>query len=495
MHAHQPDPSPTVAIIGASLAGLFAAAAAATAGCRVMLLDRDELDADTLAHPGVPQGRQPHIYLLRGLEAAEELLPGVTDDLRTAGAVDLDTTRLAMLTEQGWLPVKDSDMVGLSMSRPLFERVVRRRVTDLPAVQLLAGRSVTGLRRSGASERPWRLSTAGGEITADIVVDASGRGSRLPTWLAALGVADPVTDEVDARIGYAVREFADGPEIDGLSGIVIGSTPQTGRGGLALPIEGGRWVVLASGYGDRRPPRDVDGFLAALRAARDPALGDFASRATPVDDVLIYRRNGNRRHRYEKCRAWPAGLVAVGDSFVSFNPVYGQGITIAALDALVLRAALTRAGGTPLDPRSTRRLMRRLARTAALPWAIAVGADLRQPTSSGGQNPVQRLTGAWVRELSRQAAHGSGRAHLAVQRLAHLIGSPAGLVHPLLLAEAVRHRVGGRRRPVARPAGLDVLAMVEDPHPPAVPAAVAPAGGGLAPAAAAGGRTSVTGAR
>ena len=246
MHAHQPDPRPTVAVIGASLAGLFAAAAASTAGCSVLLLDRDQLDDDTLAHPGVPQGRQPHIYLLRGLEAAEELLPGVTDDLRAAGAVELDTTRLAMLTEQGWLPVKDSDMVGLSMSRPLFERVVRRRVINLPAVRLLAGRSVTGLRRSGRVERPWRLSTAGGEIAADLVVDASGRGSRLPTWLAALGVADPATEEVDARIGYAVREFADGPEMDGLSGIAIGSTPQTGRGGLALPIEGGHWMVLAS---------------------------------------------------------------------------------------------------------------------------------------------------------------------------------------------------------------------------------------------------------
>jgi len=493
MHAHQPDPRPTVAVIGASLAGLFAAAAAATAGCSVLLLDRDQLDDDTLAHPGVPQGRQPHIYLLRGLEAAEELLPGVTDDLRAAGAVELDTTRLAMLTEQGWLPVKDSDMVGLSMSRPLFERVVRRRVINLPAVRLLAGRSVTGLRRSGRAERPWRLSTAGGEIAADLDVDASGRGSRLPTWLAALGVADPATEEVDARIGYAVREFADGPEMDGLSGIAIGSTPQTGRGGLALPIEGGHWMVLASGCGDRRPPRDVDGFVAALRAERDPALADFASRATPVDDVLIYRRNGNRRHRYEKCRGWPAGLVAVGDSFVSFNPVYGQGITIAALDALVLRAALTRRGGVPLDRRSTRRLMRRLARTAALPWAIAVGADLRQPTSSGRQNPGQRLTSAWVRELTRQAAHGGGRAHMAVQRLAHLIGSPAGLVHPLLLAEAVRHRIGGRRRPVGRPVGLDVLSMVEDPHPQAV-ASMAPAGGGTDPAAPTGERTPVVGA-
>src|SRR6478752_7744014 len=180
MHAHQPDPSPTVAIIGASLAGLFAAAAAATAGCRVLLLDRDELDAGTLAHPGVPQGRQPHVYLLRGLQAAQELLPGLLDDLRAAGAVALETTRLAALSEQGWMPVRSSDMVGLSMSRPLFEQVVRQRVIDLPGVRLMPGRSVTGLRRPGGPDGPWRMLTAAGEVAADVVVDASGRGSRLP---------------------------------------------------------------------------------------------------------------------------------------------------------------------------------------------------------------------------------------------------------------------------------------------------------------------------
>lgn len=462
MDVHTHGPAPTVAIIGASLAGLFAAAAAASAGCRVTLLDRDDLDEHTLAHPGVPQGRQPHIYLLRGLQAAEDLLPGLQGDLRTAGAIELDTTRLALLSEQGWLPIRSSDLVGLAMSRPLFEQVVRRRVLELPGVVLLAGRSVTGLRRPGGADRPWRLLTAAGEIGADVVVDASGRGSRLPAWLPSLGVAAPSTDEVDARIGYAVREFAAGPDLDGLTGIGIGSTPVTGRGGLVLPIEGGRWTVLATGAGDRRPPRDVDGFTAALRAQRDQALAEFADRATPVGDVLIYRRNGNRRHGYDRCREWPAGLVAVGDSFVSFNPVYGQGITVAALDALVLRAAFARLPGRPLDRRRTRSLMRRLARVAALPWAIAVGADLRQPTSSGRQNRAQRLTSAWVRELTRQAAHGSNRAHLTVQRLSHLVGSPAALVHPALLAEAVGSRLGRRRRPVPRPAALDLLAMVED---------------------------------
>ncbi|HEY5881018.1 MAG TPA: hypothetical protein VIU11_19045, partial [Nakamurella sp.] len=272
MTARPVPPNRQVAIIGASLAGLFAAAACAAVGDQVVLLDRDDLDDDTLARPGVPQGRQPHVYLLRGLDVAELLLPGLGAELRGRGAVEFDSGRLAWLGEEGWMPVRSSGRIGLSMSRPLFEQTVRRRVVRLPGVQLRSGQSVTGLRRVQRSVHPWRVLTPIGDIEADVVIDASGRNSRLPAWLTALGVvagpAEIRSEEVDARIGYAVREFVDVPDLDGVSGIIISSTPETGRGGLALPLEGGHWQVLASGTGDRRPPRDVAGFEAALRALR-----------------------------------------------------------------------------------------------------------------------------------------------------------------------------------------------------------------------------------
>ncbi len=460
-------------VIGASLAGLFAAAAGAAAGHRVVLLDRDELDADTLAHPGVPHGRQPHVFLLRALDAAEDLLPGLGADLRARGAVEFDGARLAWLGEDGWAPVRSSGRAGLTMSRQLFEQAVRRRVLALPEVRLESGRSVTGLQRSDPPVAPWRVLTPAGEFPADVVVDASGRGSRLPAWLTALGVfADPAdvpTQQVDARIGYSVREYTNVPDLDGVSGIVVSSTPETGRGGLALPLEGGRWQVLASGSGANRPPRDVDGYEAALRALRDPALADLAARSTPVGDVLIYRRTGNRRRRYETCRTWPAGLLAVGDSLVSLNPVFGQGIAVAAIQALVLRDGLSHGR---LTVKGTRSLQRRLARKAVLPWAIAVGQDLRYPTTDGDQNRAQKLTSDWVRELRRLASSGNDRAHLTVVGLFNMVVSPAALLHPALVAGVIGHRLRGRTSTVARPAALDVLSLVIDETPAAPSAAV-----------------------
>jgi len=455
-----------VAIIGASLAGLFAAAACAGAGDEVVLLDRDDLDNDTLAHPGVPQGRQPHVYLLRGLQAGEELLPGLGAELSARGAVEFDSARLAWLGEEAWAPVVSFGRAGLAMSRPTLEQTVRRRVMELPGVRLESGRSVSGLRRAKGSAGTWRVITPTGEVPADIVIDASGRGSRLPVWLKALGVVDDPaeipTEEVDARLGYAVREYVNVPDLDGISGIIVGSTPETGRGGLAMPLEGGHWQVLASGTGERRPPRDIAGFEAALRALRDPVLADFAARSTPVGDVLVHRRNGNRRRRYEKCRAWPAGLLAVGDSLVSLNPVFGQGVAVAGMQAMVLRDELSHRRDRPMTGRHTRFLQRRLARVAALPWAIAAGQDLRYPTSHGEQNLVQKLTSDWVRELRRLASSGNERAHLTVIGLFNMVVPPVALLHPALVAGVIGRRLRRSTATVGRPAALDLLSVVVD---------------------------------
>jgi flavin-dependent dehydrogenase len=446
-----------VVIIGASLAGLFAAAAAATAGARTMIIERDVLPDQPVPRKGVPQGRQPHVLLHRGLLAAEELVPGIRGDLLSHGAVPFDTGTMAWLGEYGWLPTWIPAYQTVSATRPLLEQLVRQRVGDLDGVTIREGVRATDLKRNA---RHWQVVCEDATVLqADLVIDASGRGSRLPHWLGELGI--PVTEPlaIDAHLGYACRTYRciGKPPID--IAVVIAATPQTGRGALAIPVEDGQWLIIAGGYGDRRPSRVVEEFDEFLATLPDPAIFDLTRHLEPISDIAIHRQTGNRRNRYGKSRAWPAGLLAVGDAYCAFNPVYGQGITVAACQALSIRDGLkhdrTPAGHGPME---TRRLQRRIGAVADLPWSVATTEDLRHPSSTGSQSRLQRLVGLWTAELARLAAHGDRGAFLAFARLYHLMASPAMLFNPAVIFSASRAAVRGMPEVNPRPRALNALA-------------------------------------
>jgi 2-polyprenyl-6-methoxyphenol hydroxylase-like FAD-dependent oxidoreductase len=445
-----------VVIIGASLAGLFAAAAAAAAGARAMIIERDVLPDGPVPRKGVPQDRQPHVLLHRGLLAAEELVPGIRENLLSHGAVPFDTGTWAWLGEYGWSPTWIPAYETVSATRPLLEHLVRERVRRLAGVTLYEGVRVTELRRSA---RHWQVVCENATTVAtDLVIDASGRGSRLPQWLRELGipVSEPLT--VDARLGYACRTYRVVGEPPIEIAVVIAATPQTGRAALAIPVEDGNWLVLAAGYGDRRPSRKAAEFDEFLAALPDPAIADLTQHLKPVGDIAIHRQTGNRRNRYGRSRTWPAGLVAVGDAYCAFNPVYGQGITVAACQALLIRDALKHDRTSAGRALATRRLQRRIAATADLPWSVATTEDLRQPSSPGTQSPIQRLVGLWTGRLAQLAAHGDRSAYLAFARVYHLMATPALLYHPDVIVSVVRAALRGMPEAAPRPAALNALA-------------------------------------
>lgn len=440
-----------VVVVGASVAGLFAAAAAAGRGNSVTVLERDVLPGGPEPRSGVPQGEQPHVFLFRGLLMMEELLPGSRQELLGLGAVPFDTGELPWLAEQGWLPVGQREFGVLSATRPLFEYVVRRRMERLPGVQIREGSKAIGLRRC---DRRWEVGLAdGSSVLTDLVIDASGRSSRLPVWLANAGVGAAPASEVDAVVGYATRMYAAAPFQVGVVGVVIQQTPATLTGGMALPVEGGRWLVSAVGCAEHRPPRDAAGFVSFLQRLPDPALAELVRHAEPISSVAVHRQTGNHRHHYEKVPDWPDGLLVVGDALCTFNPIYGQGITVAACEAVLLRRAL--AAG--LGPGYARQLLRKFATVVSLPWAIATSEDLRYPTSAGRQSLPQALLGRWTRQLGRLAVHGDRRALAVLARVYHLMGSPALLFHPALGAAALRARLTGYGPPAPRPAALAAL--------------------------------------
>lgn len=438
-----------VVIVGASLAGAFAAAAACGAGRSVTVIERDVLPP-TGPEPrsGVPQGRQPHVFLYRGLLAVEELLPGFTAEMLEAGAVAFDTGDLAWLGEFGWNPAGSQQFEVFSASRPLFEHLVLRRVRTLPGVEVRDRIRVESVRRGGPGDPPWLVELTDGTIEgADLVVDASGRASRLPLWLSAAGVGPVQTSEVDAGVGYATREYAVRPDHVQPAGIVLQQTPLTLAGGIALPVEGDRWLVAAIGSGERRPPRDAAGFCDFLNALGDSALSEIVRTAQPLGEVAVHRQTANRRHHYERVRDWPRGLLVIGDALCAFNPIYGQGITVAACEAVRLRRAI----GRGLGPGDEQRLLRGFCKVAALPWAIATSEDLRYPTCTGKESQGQALLHRWTRELGRLSAHGDVLAQSSIARVYHLMAPPWLLFRPGLLAAALSARLRGYGPATPRP--------------------------------------------
>jgi flavin-dependent dehydrogenase len=244
--------------------------------------------------------------------------------------------------------------------------------------------------------------------------------------------------------------YARGSEEIGVPGIVLLATPDVPRGAVALPVEGDQWLVGAVGFGADRPPRDRAGFEAFLNTLRDPAIAGLAERCEPVSDVFVHRQTANERHAYERVSDWPDGLLVVGDALAAFNPIYGQGITVAAIEALLVKEAL--AGG--LRHGSAARLMDSFAAALRLPWAIATGEDVRFPTADRDPSAAQRLLRSWTAELSMLAVHGDRRAARTLPRVYHLMAPPVVMFHPQLFVSAARARVRGQRPPTPRPLGL-----------------------------------------
>ena len=382
-------------VIGAGMAGLTAAGALADRFDQVVVLERDTLPSEPAYRSGTPQARHVHALLLSGQRALSELFPDFEQDLAQAGAVPLRAGLDVRVERQGYHPFPQRDLgwISYAVSRPTIERAVRARVEGRANTTLrqrcrvqevLAspdGETVTGVRydnEDGASET----------IAADLVVDASGHGALTLALLQSIGRPLPEETTIGIDLGYATCVFAipDDAPADWKGVMTFGQAPHDSRGGLMLPLEGNRWMATIGGRHGDVPSGDAEGFLSYAHALRTQTIYNAISHARRLGEVARYGFPESVRRHFERLDVFPRGLLPIGDAICRFNPVYGQGMSVAALEACLLRRLLERPGdGDPIAGLAPA-FFAEVQALIETPWSVAI-LDFVFPDTRG-QRPA-----------------------------------------------------------------------------------------------------------
>jgi 2-polyprenyl-6-methoxyphenol hydroxylase-like FAD-dependent oxidoreductase len=428
-------------VLGGGFTGMLAASVLADRLSSVTILDRDELPDEPRNRKGVPQAHHGHLLVARGARLLDDLLPGVIADVVAAGGRRLRMpTDMVTLTPQGWMPRLPEMQFGISASRALLDWVIRDRVLRNDRISVHTATEVEALagtadRITGVRTRNRRTGEAG-TLSADVVIDATGRGSQSPRWLGDLGLPQVASEVVDAGLAYATRRYR-APDSAGSEFPLVAVQPdvvagQPSQAAMLFPIEHNHWLITLAGTRGGEPPTDEDAFAAFAGRMRHGIIGELIEVATPVDRVRGYRNTANRWYRYDRLRAWPAGFFVVGDALAVTNPTYALGLTTAAAAVAELAAVFDRPhlAGDPLAAQ------RPIARTIRAAWQMATFSDAPYAGTTPGAS-VGLLRRSVNARLLR-AAVGDPVVLAALLDAYTLSGSVAALAHPRIFLRLLR---------------------------------------------------------
>lgn len=439
-------------VIGGSMAGLLAARVLSDQFERVTVIERDRFPEEPVPRKGVPQARHAHALLARGQIIVAGLFPGLAEDLIRDGAITCDGPAESRWYQPGGYRARFSTgRAGVMMSRPLLEWHVRRRVLALPNVAVLPERAVTDLvstadraRVTGVTLRRHSAGEPDETLAAELVVDACGRGSRAPAWLEALGYERPTEERIEIGIGYATRLYRRRPgDLPGAKFVIVQPTPpHERRYGAMFPVEGERWMVTLGGWLGDHPPADEAGFREFARSLPAPEIHDVVKVAEPLGEPVTYRFPANLRRRFEILSRVPEGYLVIGDALCAFNPIYGQGMSVSAMEAQVLHECL-REGSDGLP----RRFYRRVSKVIDTPWLLAAGADFAYRGVAGSKAPTTDLFNWYLGRVQRAATR-DPRVCRALIGVTQLLAPPAALFQPRIALRVLRQALTRGKREV-----------------------------------------------
>ncbi|WP_414940371.1 FAD-dependent oxidoreductase [Amycolatopsis sp. cmx-11-51] len=433
-------------VLGGSMAGILAARVLAESYAEVLVVDRDEVLGVDRPRRGAPHTIHAHALHARGHLILEELFPGLTDGLAAAGVPSCDLGEMHWYLNARRLKPARTGLISVLAPRPMLEEHVRRQVAALPNVtfrerhdirELVPSRDHT--RVIGVKIEARDGGTGEETLTADLVVDTTGRGSRTPAWLEQFGYRRPDEDRVKIGLAYTTRQYelTDGI-LGGVPSINPIASPAHPRGAF-FGRSGPDLVNLSlTGILGDHPPTDEAGFLEFVRSLPIPDVYDAIVGAKPVNDPVTFRFPASVRRRYELLPAFPDGLLVLGDAVCSFNPVYGQGMTVAAMEAAALRRQLRR-GGSPRPAE----FFTEIGQIIDMPWEVSVNGDLDFPGVEGHRSIKVKVGNAYMARL-QYAATKDPKVTEGFMRVAGLLDPPQALMRPRMLARVLRHAV---RRP------------------------------------------------
>ncbi len=427
-------------VVGAGIAGLAAAAALSDHFEHVAVLERDELPPDPGPRPGSPQSTQLHGLLGGGQRALSTLFPDFDRDLAAAGAVPVRIGLEDRMEFPGAdpFPRRDLGMLGFTMTRPLLESTLARRLRQLPNVtvhercrvlEILADDdgTVGGVRCQG-------IHGVEGILPADLIVDASARGALTLSLLKAGGWPEVEQTDVGIDIHYATTTFAAPRRArDWKVAVTFPDGPSDTKTGYVFEVEGDRLMALVSERHAPAPAADHAGFLELLRQLRTPTLYDALKTAEPLDKVHRFAFPESSWRHFERLKDFPRGLVPIGDAICRFNPVYGQGMAIAAVEACVLKDLLRERAGDS-DPLAGlgQAYFAGVQPHIAAAWSMSATPDFVHPLTRGTPPADLEKSLQFTAALYRIAARDPEIHRLAVS-VRHLAESAARLRDPELV--------------------------------------------------------------
>lgn len=449
-----PSPAPSshrfasVVVLGGSFAGLLAARVLAPHAARVIVIERDRpprLPAEP--RKGVPQGQHAHVLLQTGLDGLASLFPDIEGDLEAVAGTPIDLMQETRWKIDGrFRPRFASDYRAYALGRPALESIVRRRVARLDDVTFTYGQVVKGLTFADGAVSGVRLAT-GETLHADLVVDASGRGTQVPRWLAEAGFETAPVDTTELDLTYTSCVIAPKGGVfphDFRLLLLPPVPPHRPLGGLLTPLEHGRYLATLLRYGGEPARLEWSAFRDAAREVDDPLLAEVLDGCEPVTEPVAFAMPTQRWHRYDRARGVAARLVVLGDALCSFDPAFGQGLSVCTLETLALARLLDRPG-LALDALLTR-FYADCARIIESPWGMA---KVRQPDATAGGNGARSWLRSYQRALLFEAAE-SPALHRAFARVVHLEAAPSSLLAPGIVARVLLGRMRGAQAGAAR---------------------------------------------